>query len=186
MTDAAANSPANPAVHNGSSRRAAPVFVAGLLGLLLTGCSPSTSGQTPDLPRPTVSPDGSSCAERETRDLLNQFLAAFNSGDVGQLDSLVSTRAFVWWSTDAPGRRIDPDARDRTTLMDYFASRHRQHDHLDLKAFRYNGQSGNSGNFELSLVRTADDLSAPTAYGGKGAVDCSRLGLSVWSMARNP
>ena len=129
---------------------------------------------------------GSSCGDRETRDLLNQFLAAFNSGDVGQLDSLVSTRAFVWWSTDAPGPRLDPGARDRTTLIDYFATRHRHRDRLDLKAFRYNGQSGNFGNFEFSLVRTADDLYEPTAYGGKGAVDCSGVGLSVWSMARNP
>jgi len=161
-------------------------FVAGLLGLLLTGCSPSTSSQPAELSRPTLSPGGSSCGDRETRNLLNQFLAAFNSGDVSQLDSLISTRAFGWWSTDAPGRRIDPDARDRTTLMDYFASRHRHRDRLDLKAFRYNGQSGNFGNFELSLVRTADDLSAPTAYAGKGAVDCSGPGLSVWSMARNP
>jgi len=181
-----ASARAGPSVRTGKARRALLVLFAGLVGLLLTGCSAGTSGEPAGMARSTVSPGGSGCGDRETRDLVSQFLAAFNSGDVSQLDRLVSTASSVWWSTDAPGQRIDPDARDRTTLMDYFASRHRHHDRLHLESFRYNGQSGNRGNFELSLTRTADELSGPTGFGGKGAVDCSGTGLAVWSIARNP
>jgi hypothetical protein len=118
----------------------------------------------------------------------NRFLAAFNDGDVGELDKLVSTNAFVWWSTDAPGQRIDSDARDRSTLIAYFADRHLHQDRLVLETFRFNGQSGGLGNFEFTLLRSANDGAPRTPSVGKGAIDCMRTprALSVWSMARNP
>jgi hypothetical protein len=128
------------------------------------------------------------CSESEARELVNSFLAAFNDGEVGKLDKLVSTRAFVWWSTDAPGQRIQADARERSTLVAYFADRHLHKDHLVLESFRFNGQSGQFGNFEFELLRSANDAVSAMPYVGKGAFDCLNppYALSVWSMAWNP
>ncbi len=119
---------------------------------------------------------------------MGRFLAAFGKGSVDKLDKLVSSSGFGWWSTDSPGERIDPDARDRSTLMAYFAKRHAQHEQLLLKSFSFTGRSGNFGNFAFTLTRSADDGAPRVPYVGKGATDCSSkpLTLAVWSMARNP
>lgn len=138
--------------------------------------------------RPTQSPAHPPCGETDVKDLVNSFLVAFNNGDAGHLDKLISTGAFLWWSTDAPGQRYDPDARDRSTLIAYFADRHLHQDRLVLLSFRFNGLSAELGNFEFTLVRSANDGAARTPYGGKGAMDCwdRPFTLSVWSMARTP
>jgi hypothetical protein len=115
----------------------------------------------------------------------------FNRGDIQQLDKLVADagHGFSWYSTDSPGQRLNSEAYNRDSLMAYFMKRHDQHERLELKAFRFIATSGNGrGNFELELTRSADDGLSSVAYGGKGAVDCSRVPstLVVWSMAREP
>ncbi|HEV1996667.1 MAG TPA: hypothetical protein VGR61_00865 [Candidatus Dormibacteraeota bacterium] len=104
------------------------------------------------------------------------------------MDKLVSTGAFLWWSTDAPGQRLNSDARDRSTLIAYLADRHLHHDRLVLGSFQFNGRSASIGNFEFHLTRSANDAAPRTPYIGKGAIDCvdSPYALSGWSMARNP
>jgi hypothetical protein len=163
------------------------VTVAAVL-TCLTGCGAVVPSAPPAGSSPTGSASRFLCSEAEVRGIVNRFLAAFDSGDVGQLNNLVSTSGFVWWSTDAPGERIDPEARDRSTLMAYFARRHLQQDRLVLESFKFNGMSAGFGNFEYTLIRSANDGLPRTPYVGKGAIDCLNTphAVGVWSMARNP
>jgi hypothetical protein len=146
--------------------------------LVLGGCGPQSNSST------TACSAGS-------RQLVESFVKSFNSGDAQALDHLVaeSGHGFVWYSTDAPGERINDQARDRGTLLVYFADRHHHHERLELRSFQFNGASPNGfGNFEFKLSRSSDDGLVSTAYGGKGSIDCgqSPLVLVVWSMARDP
>ncbi len=150
----------------------------------LAGCgaaSPSTAAAG-------SSATDSLCGATQARGIVDDLLAAFDDGNVRKLDKLVSANDFAWWSTDAPGERIDPEARDRSTLMAYFANRHLHQERLVMLSFKFNSRSGNVGNFEVSLIRSAEGL-PPTPYVGKGAVDCLTIpprSVVAWSMARNP
>jgi hypothetical protein len=131
------------------------------------------------------------CTAASTRQVVESFVNNFNRGDIQQLDKIVAATGygFSWYSTDSPGQRINDEAYNRDTLMAYFMKRHDQHERLELQAFHFIATSGNDrGNFEFELTRSADDGLASAAYGGKGAVDCSRVPstLVVWSMAREP
>jgi hypothetical protein len=124
-----------------------------------------------------------------SRQLVELFVRSFNSGNAQELGNLIaeSGRGFGWYSTDAPGERINDEARDRSTLLAYFADRHKHRERLELRSFQFNGYSANGrGNFEFKLARSSDDGLASTPYGGKGAVDCDRtpVALVVWSMTR--
>jgi hypothetical protein len=119
------------------------------------------------------------------------FISSFNIGDTAELDRLFSRNLFEWYSTDAPGVRVNQAAKDRAGLMAYFSERHHEHEQLNLESFQFIGVSagglGTLGNFEFELTRTADGL-APTPYGGKGAIACwsNPHTILVWSMAREP
>ena len=81
------------------------------------------------------------------------------------------------------GQRIDAAAKNRTTLLRYFADRHRQSERLTLQQFTYVGYSLGKAEFIVQLVRRADDLPSPAIYGGKGAINCwGHGGISVWAM----
>ena len=86
-----------------------------------------------------------------------------------------------WYSTDAPGERFNEDAYDRSTLVRYFAARHARGERLVLRWFRFNGNTNGSGdpygNFQYTLVRSADDLE-PTRYHGKGQRAATTTGTS--------
>jgi hypothetical protein len=131
--------------------------------------------------------DGSDCANSaDVGALVYRFVQAFNAGDRSTLQRLWATPAkgFQWYSTDGPGRRLDPNASDRAGLEAYFADRHDHGERLRLTSFQYNGASGGYGHFQYTLMRQADDL-IPTRYLGKGAAVCdpTHLTLGVWSMA---
>lgn len=137
----------------------------------------STIGQTPG------------CDAPETGQLVQGFVNSFDRGDIKQLDQLFGrTGRFQWYSTDAPGQRIDPEARDRDSLIAYFEKRHEVHERLTLRSLSFNGRSASFGHFSFELVRSADDRLPPTPYVGKGAIDCDQTPgtLVVWSMARRP
>jgi hypothetical protein len=125
-----------------------------------------------------------------SRQLVQSFVDSFNNGDALQLDRLFAGLGlFEWYSTDAPGERINNEAKDRSSLLAYFAKRHNRHERLELRSFQFNGTSPSGrGNFEFELTRSADDGLASTPYGGKGTFDCeqSPFTLVVWSMAREP
>jgi hypothetical protein len=114
------------------------------------------------------------------------FLFALRAGRLGVLDDLFAPpRGFLWYSTTAPGARLNDSARDRSSLLVYFHTRIRRHEHLQLSR-TYTGYDSRRNESYLNgfLVRRADDLPA-TRYGFKTAVSCSlgRPMIIVWSMA---
>jgi hypothetical protein len=126
------------------------------------------------------------CATGEPRLLVNAFIAAFNSGASARLDRIFApVSSFKWYSTDAPGLRLGPAAYSRSTLIPYFAERHRARERLTLTSWTGGGNSNGYAHFQFELVRKARDL-APTPYQGKGALICSntRNRIAVWSMGR--
>jgi hypothetical protein len=133
-----------------------------------------------------ASPTGASCTEQGSRELVARFITAFNRGDVRQLD-LVFARGMWWrWYSvgSAPGKRIQAPAYNRTTLIKYFRTRHKQHERLRLLTFQYNGRSNGYVHFQYELLRSADDMRAPMprTYVGKGAISCWAGRIAVWSM----
>jgi hypothetical protein len=139
----------------------------------------------------SVLPGAASCTDSASRQLVELFISSFNKGDTAELDRLFSSDVFEWYSTDAPGTRVNQAAYDRAGLMAYFAERHREHEQLKLESFQFNGESagglGALGNFEFELTRMADGL-APTSYGGKGVIACwsSPHTILRWSMGHEP
>jgi len=82
-------------------------------------------------------------------------------------------------------------ATNRSTLVSYFASRHKRGERLQLRSLKINGNTiapaplGPYGNFEYGLTRRAADLAA-TRYYGKGAAHCypsDQDVIFVWSMS---
>ncbi len=162
----------------------------GAVLLLLVGSAASIdrtiSKRAPGWPRLEATPN---CNAAETGQLVQRFINSFDRGDIAQLDQLFAgADRFQWYSTDAPGQRIDAQARDRDSLIAYFEKRHEKHESLMLTSFSFNGNSASFSNFGFELVRSADDGLPPTPYVGKGAVDCAQTPgrLVVWSMARQP
>jgi hypothetical protein len=130
------------------------------------------------------------CGAGEVEKLVRTFVTQFNTGHTRRLDRLWARDPdFQWYSTSGPGKRLDPDARNRSTLMRYFGRRHQAGERLRLTLFKFNGNASGEGdkpygNFEFELVRKAWDLAA-TPYVGKGATHCrsSRDDFFVWSMS---
>lgn len=126
------------------------------------------------------------CATGEPRLLVNAFIAAFNSGASARLDRIFAPlSSFKWYSTDAPGVRLGAAAYSRSTLIPYFAERHRARERLTITSWKSGGNSNGYAHFQFQLVRKARDLT-PTPYQGKGALICSNTGnaIAVWSMGR--
>jgi hypothetical protein len=128
------------------------------------------------------------CSADDVRLVVGRFIDAFNRGDLVQLDNLVSDQLFSWYSTDAPGQRINEEAKDRGTLIAYFAARHQQHERLALNSLDVTFTNDRAGGFVFMLTRSADDGLPPTRYGGKGEVQCAirPISVGVWSMAPWP
>lgn len=125
----------------------------------------------------------SPCSPRETRTLVARFIVNFNDGDLRELNRLFSSPGlFKWFSVSGPSGRLNDASTNRTTLLAYFAKRHRKGERLALQSFQWKGYSLGLGQFLYSLTRRADDL-GPTSYFGKGAVLCLHpRTISVWSM----
>jgi hypothetical protein len=124
------------------------------------------------------------CSGTEVRGLVSRFVRAFNGGDLKQLDRLFArAEDFQWYSTPAPGARLNAKSGNRESLLPYFKKRHTKGERLNLRRFKFGGNGGGYGHFEYRLIRRADDLS-PTLYDGKGAVLCWKRPhtIAVWSM----
>jgi hypothetical protein len=139
------------------------------------------------LPSPAIIRAG--CGAVKARSTVNQFVAAFNRGQPEKLGRLFArgNEGFQWYAVDAdPGLRLNDAAKNRTTLLRYFAERHRHSERLVLQQFTYKGYSLGKAEFTFELVRGADDLTPEVAYGGKGAITCwGHGGISVWAMGPN-
>jgi hypothetical protein len=123
------------------------------------------------------------CTRLEVRALFFGFVDAFNKGDRRKLDRLFAREPeFGWYSTQAPGERFNNDAKNRFSLIPYFAERHAMGERFKVRSFQKNTGS----NFEYGLLRSADDMQ-PTRYYGKGATHCypnQPDTIFVWSMGR--
>ena len=148
----------------------------GLVLLLVAGCGTAATS-SPSTP--------TTCTGDLVHQLVAQFIDAFNRGDLTQLDRLVADSNFAWYATDAPGERFNAAARDRGTLMSYFAARHRSHEHLDLISLNVTYAVPGDAGFWFVLTRSADDL-PPTRYNGKGGIQCSIMPASIAVWAMNP
>jgi hypothetical protein len=94
----------------------------------------------------------------------------------------------MWWRWyavgSAPGKRIQKEAYNRTTLVKYFRTRHRKRERLQLLSFQYVGRWDGYGHFHYELLRSAVDMRAPLprTYVGKGAMSCWTGRLALWGM----
>jgi hypothetical protein len=151
-----------------------PLVVAVVIGLTTGGAATSATPTT-------------GCRAAQTTTMVNRFIGAFNRGDRAALNNQIwgGKLYFNWYSVTAePGMRVDPDARRRDTLMDYFAPRHAAGEHLALINLKLNGVTANAyRNFEFRLLRNANDQSGgPPRYEGKGATSCLTGRLITWVM----
>jgi hypothetical protein len=125
------------------------------------------------------------CTPAQTRALIARFVNAFNRGDARTLNQVWDSKEwFKWYSVGTePGKRVNAEAYRRDTLLAYFATRHRVHEHLALRSVQVNAYSLGYRNFQYRLTRSADDLpGSPAAYEGKGASSCVTGRIDVWSM----
>jgi hypothetical protein len=174
--------------------RTAALVLAVLAASTASGCGGSSASQAPAPgPEPVATTEPTTavastptqptgCTATRIETLVERFVVAFNSGDLEQLDAIFAAREqFRWYTTDAPGKRLGGTRGD---LMGYFERRHLKHEHLQLQAVNFNGNSDGFGHFAYRLVRRASDLE-PTDYHGKGAAICGATDvIVVWSMAR--
>jgi hypothetical protein len=117
------------------------------------------------------------CTSPRVHLLLDTFVRAFNSGNLPLLNQLFAPQgSFVWYSSNAPGLRANPQAQDRSTLIGYFRRRHAMRDRLGVLSFRFNGNSSGLGNFIFRMRRRADDHRGGASFRivGKGAALCTR------------
>lgn len=168
-------------------RAICPLAMTAVL-LATVGCGGNAEANPPAHAATTTSATvtATPCVSEEVRRLIVGFFEAFNRGEAARLDRLFAPgSSFEWYSTDAPGARLNSAAFDRKTLVHYFAARHARGERLELRTFKFNGYSDGYGHFEYGLVRSADDL-APANYYGKGAAICSDGAdvIAAWSMGR--
>jgi hypothetical protein len=150
--------------------RSAALAALGVIALVAASGSPAASSRD--------------CTPSEGRQLVVGFVRAFNAGNTVRLDRLFASEpAFQWYSTGKPGARLGRAAYDRSTLMRYFAARHRRGERLRLLWMSRGGNANGYFGFGFHLLRQARDL-RPTAYEGKGAAVCSESGarIAVWSV----
>jgi hypothetical protein len=106
---------------------------AALGGLVVTGESPSAQPSRIAVSFSTESADARLGCSAATRRVVRRFTQAVTNGDVDRADkSFAREPAFEWYSTTAPGLRLNADARDRTTLRAYFRGRIARHEQPSL------------------------------------------------------
>lgn len=141
---------------------------AALLCVTLIGYATGRSDAAP----PT---DTSPCSKRVTVEAFDAFIGAFNRGDGEALDALFAEQPeFEWYSSPRPGRRLGRAAKNRDTLVAYFASRHEKKDRMHLRSFHFTGNSPHYSNFWFQTARRAVGFRGGEWYrtGGKGAAIC--------------
>jgi hypothetical protein len=168
--------------------RASVVVIASAMlfapGIVTATALPSRSGVN-DVRHLAALSGKAPCGKGATLALVRNFVSAFNRGDGRALNrAIASASEFRWYAVNAaPAERVQGAAKDRRSLIGYFAARHRQSERLTLKSLGFVGYSLGKDQFTFTAVRTAADLDLPTTYGGKGAINCwGHRGISVWAM----
>lgn len=155
--------------------------VAGVSALLLIGDN--------GLPAPPTAAMASTPARSKcvtgTRDVVRRFTRAIRDANADRADDAFAPEpAFQWYSTTAPGARLNAAAVDRTTLRAYFRDRVARHERLrHIRLTTFYERRRNITHFHGTLARNADDL-VTTTQSLKGAATCrGRVRIIVWSMA---
>jgi hypothetical protein len=147
--------------------------------LSLSACG---GGDEDAVPAP---PAEQACTAEGARQTVRHVLAALEDGDLDSLDeAFAQPPVFRWYSSEAPGERLDDAATDRATLRSYFERRSKAGESMNLTSFQFRGAAGGYAQFEYGVTRTADDLD-PTPFVGRGAISCNaqRGKLAAWSLA---
>jgi hypothetical protein len=113
------------------------------------------------------------------RDLIEEFVADYNAGDLAGLNGHFADEAdFRWYFVDGERER---DATERHTLLPYFAERHALDDRLRIVDLAIGRKVGWHGGFDFSarLNRRSAEDRARGMWHGKGAADCA---MFVWSV----
>ena len=141
--------------------------------------------------RDALPPD---CQPEAVARLVMRFFDAVNRGDQAQIDQTFAIAAGPeghkpqgWYSVDysPPGqvpRQFAAFAQD--DLLAYFRERHAQREHLRLVGLQVRGPTWHGGvDITYTLGRRADDfIGEERPYGSKGAINCARQQIFVWSM----
>lgn len=176
-------------------------FVAA--GLFLMACEPQKQAGTPPISggvavTPTVIGERaalpSGCQPDEVVRLVTRFFDAVNRGDqtqIGQVYAITADPAGLspqgWYSVDWSPTGQEPrhfTAYTQDDLFSYFRERYTQHERLRLLSLQVRAPTWHGGaDITYFLSRSADDLAdGERPYGGKGAINCARQQLFVWSM----
>ncbi len=134
------------------------------------------------------------CQPEQVAGLVTGFFDAVNRGDQEAIARIFSPEAGPagvspqgWYSvTDHPpgeGRRHFV-AYSQGRLLAYFQERHGRHERLRLLRLQVSGGSWHGGaDVVYTLRRGADDLGdEERTFEGKGAINCARRQVFVWSM----
>ena len=131
------------------------------------------------------------CSLSRALQVIQEFLDAFNRGEVAELPGFFPTegvypysdkRGFQWYSvTDVEGHHVIFDPAE---LPAYFVARHKQHERRQLLELEVNGGDGKIVGLIFRLQRSADDRS-PREMMGKGAFYCDDETIFVWSMGHD-
>lgn len=130
-------------------------------GIPYSAAAPATSG---------------SCSKAKSRVAMESFIKAFNRGDAETLDSLFAREpAFEWYSSPAPGRRLNRASFKRSTLLPYFVSRHSDGDRMHLRRFDFIGRGPKNSGIGFQVARRADGFRGGKWFraSSKAAVICS-------------
>lgn len=124
------------------------------------------------------------CSRAHARQLVHDFIDAYNEGNLGRLDAIIATEPDFGFFRVSP-ERDSRFAEDRSTLIPYFRERHDLDDQLELVDFRLNSKRGSSPSniwgFGLKIRRTSDDILpwGNATFVGKGAADCTIVAWNI-------
>jgi hypothetical protein len=145
-----------------------------------SGCGRTTSGETVSAVRTSASiaAEGSAagaCTTAKARQAFAEFVTAFNRGNLRKLDSLFARQpAFAWYSSNAPGSRLNRAAKRRDTLIAYFRARHLDQDRLRPARIGITTAAPHQTGLSLELRRSTADYRAGRWFSvaGKAALVC--------------
>jgi len=121
------------------------------------------------------------CTAASTKAAVRAFVASLNEGDFAALQSMFAREpAFQWYSSNAPGARVQAASKYRPSLIRYFRVRHAKRDRLRVVSVRFTGNRQGwdavpaHGNFSAVLKRSAEDFRSGAWFRliSKGALVC--------------
>lgn len=132
-------------------------------------------------------PGEEQCSREGVRNVVDQFVHAYNDGRLDQLDEIWSEEPDFLGYWAVPERTHD-DGENRSNLISYFEDRHSRDDRLVLKRFFVQEEREQNGSFDFffEVVRHSEQRVVRGRYPGKGNAGREQSGricaLRVWNM----